>query len=1676
MQKQQFEQDPQLVRVYEQKFAGIKDKNAKLLIKAIRGDKHQYYEYSQPYTITKMLYKAFEALSGYDISQCKKIDDLLNPKIVEALTLYVGEEEMVRLRLAAELVLARPYSQYSYFRPSYRSTHVVLYTDSIFSYMTLAFYNYHFTETLVERLKKDANVQMIDVAIALRERDPEVVDLIEEAIMGDNSEVTLTQTMIYGIMIAGCEQELELLGKLLLAAKRQEGIRQSILEACDMGATGSHRYFIKLILENDLCRFSSVMRAFGTWSGLAYPDVKQRVVEKHMHLAAKYLKPDADFEAGLASEDVVEIYMALWAQGCDEIEHAFTSVARLLQSPKKYKRLVGWYFIKHTNDPADAHQIALKYLHVREKEELAWICSCLGSGAFGRRHGHDKHLYKGDEAKSKFFEIAEVVEFIGKKSTKFAESVFPWVTQTLTTENLGQVLIGIVKAHKSEEMIDKLADVAPLIGSAARETYYKDLLKLNSQKQRQDLFTGLGDRSQYTREAVVKRLGELTLDNDEILLLTKKLTSKSATMRKAIMTVLDKQAGEQVEVAIDSLLGVKNKEQLLAGAELLELNENLQAKYADNVAVILENDKLAGDVRASFEKVLPVAAGTRIDYTAENGWGLFDPDMEVFDLDKARDNRPEVPIYSDGLLKKDLQKLALPDVDELKRACQSLNEVYRDNLNYEYEVENWDGGKEKVLLGGGSYHPGDIRLLSYKSGGSKEIYNYPLAEKWIHALGDFATDRQKLVIAVKYLNDMNNYYSSNKREILPWLRNIFKGYPLDAKVGGFEQITGKKEKNGIWPYAIRNIFEAMNQTFKDDDVFDFILGIYVNLVNRIPEKKLSEICVKDSKQPYNDYHYHYYKEIGHKPLGLRYFSNWRTYLMSSEDNFEKYFNEMWYQFVASGCEVFYGLGILDIFKAHKLGYLPDEFLYYYFIAADDAANRMRNLTNTRVYQYQSVNADYFASAKADYPHVIPFLEKAIDRIVEVEVKRGELETPLTAIAGSIMKYHGGIKHFVRLLVALGETNFSRGYSYWSGGRYTKQQTLSGLLKACHPLEGDTAEALRVALKEAKIAEKRIIQAAIYAPHWARMLEEAMGITGLRSGVWFFHAHANELFSAEKETEVALYSSITPQQFMDGIFDRDWFLELYDVIGEKRFKVLHGNAKYISGSTIHRRAQMYSDAVLGKFDAAELQAEISDKRNQEKLRAYALIPVGKKEDAVDRYEFIQQFSKESRKFGAQRRASEKKAVGVALENLAIATGFGDVDRMTWVLEGEKVRQLAPLMEARVVGEYQVWMEISADGTPSLKVQKGEKVLKSVPKAIAKDEHALVVKEAVKSLKDQKKRGKESFENAMVARSEFEASEVVSLLEHPVLADMVGKLVFVSGDLLGFVEVRAGKLVLLGVDGAALKIGARKKLRIAHPYDLLAAGVWSEFQRYVFAEKIVQPFKQVFREFYPVTEDELAAGTVSRRYAGHQVQASKTVALLKTRGWTVDYESGLQRVYHKENLVVRMYAMADWFTPADIEPPTLETVEFYRRDKWESVAFSDVDPVIFSEVMRDIDLVVSVAHAGGVDPEASHSTVEMRVAMARELLSLLKVGNVEFQSAHAEIEGSLGKYSVHMGSGVAHVLGRGMVSILPVHSQRRGKIFLPFADEDPRTAEVLSKILLLADDGKIKDPSILSQIKG
>ncbi len=1650
-------------------------------VTAVSNDPHVYPVSKWKYI--EQISRAYQELCGHSASTCKTLEEFFCPKLKSALRSFFGEQHTHGIIEECSMVMEFPYS-HTVYRPSYRSRYASEYVNAFFMVMinTLDFILYGLPlEQCVDI--RDVSFSGLDnkIALTLRRRDEKIFDLIEKAVLGDNNTVLMSHMIISAIVKSGDQQSLELLGKLLLAAKSQEGLRQAILETSDSGTIHSHAFFIDLILENDLCRFSSVVRAFDTWSGLGFGDQKQKVAEKCITLAKQFLFDESAIEKGLESKDTTEVYLALWALCCHDIHLATNAACALIDSEEKYRRLVGWYFVTNTNSDSFRHHIATKYLHRRDPEELAWICANLyenkeiiyiGYGMYRDKKPNNTENYVDEfypasksERHALFEKVFSIAKFIGNKRTKFEESVFPWCYQELNSHAAFLTLLCLAAYDHDVQLIKKLTDILPVMNSSLRLVYYSILINPDISEQRLQLLEGLSDKSKAVRKEIVSRLNNYTLSAQDISKLTATLTTQIADLRKGIVSLLEKQDEAMIRPSIDALLNAQNNGQLIAGIELFDIfakkNPQLHVEFRE-VLNHLVSANTSQDVSILLKQVVKTDE-TQIEYTAENGYGLYNFSADVFNMSIAKTKRPKVPEMDDETL----QKLIVPNEAEVISLYERMADVFYNYRDYEYETENYNGTREKVLL---NDNPQRVELLAGTkllcNGFGNPITDYPLCEQWIEAAGEFAADKTKLVAVLSLWERCNNTKVYHN-----WFAGLFAGYPIETYNDPLSKKIVRRmgHRSVLHVGKINLILQAILNT-KESKLFDFAFSAYVNLIRKVPENRLGDECEMDLNKPQDRYYYSGPNSHVLSAPYLRYFRSTAYHHISNDSQFISYFAEMWAEYLLAGKQEFNGLNNEDMFRAHNLGLITDDAVYLYFTGGDDAQEHMRSITGS-----------YIGSEILNkYPNANQLLETVIDRIVTIEENRGELPTDLTKVAVQINRFNGGAKHFVRLLAALGDNGFQRGYTYFftTNGELTKKASLCHLLRRCQPTRDDTKEAFCALLKQYKISEKRLIQAAVYAPQWAGLLEKATGIHGLKCGVWFFHAHVNEHFSAEKETEVAIYSAVSPQQFMDGIFDKDWFLEAYHALGVKRFDELYKNAKYITNTgAAHRRSQLYADAVLGRLKKLETELEITNKRNQEKLRAYALIPLDKNDpnDALKRYEFIQNFKKESRQFGSLRQANETKACAIALENLAITTGYGDVDRMTWALEGAKIEQFRPLMTPCVLGDVEVWLEILGDGSATLSVRKNGKLQKTLPKELAKKETVIEIKEAVKQLRNQKQRARQSFESAMLSRVEFTIDEIVGLLNHPVLCKMVSALAFVSGDSLGFPILNEQKLVLNDLNGNMNEVAEETPLIIAHPYDFIVKKCWSQFQQVVYKNKILQPFKQVFREYYPMTQDEVDAVNVSRRYAGNQVQPKKAVSLLKTRGWTVDYEEGLQRVWHKENLIVRLYAMANWFTPADIESPTLEVIEFFKRDSYELVPFAHIPPVIFSETMRDIDLVVSVAHVGGVDPESSHSTVEMRIAIARELLSMLQVNTVSFKAAHALIQGNMGEYSVHMGSGVVHKLGTGMIAVLPVHSQARGRIFLPFADDDPKTAEILSKILLFADDLKIKDENILGQIK-
>ncbi len=137
-------------------------------------------------------------------------------------------------------------------------------------------------------------------------------------------------------------------------------------------------------------------------------------------------------------------------------------------------------------------------------------------------------------------------------------------------------------------------------------------------------------------------------------------------------------------------------------------------------------------------------------------------------------------------------------------------------------------------------------------------------------------------------------------------------------------------------------------------------------------------------------------------------------------------------------------------------------------------------------------------------------------------------------------------------------------------------------------------------------------------------------------------------------------------------------------------------------------------------------------------------------------------------------------------------------------------------------------------------------------------------------------------------------------------------------------------------------------------------------------VTQPFKQAHREIYVVTDAERATATYSNRFAGHIVEQHRFRALCQARGWSCpafgawDPDTGRPM----KRLPDRDLQIELWVEPLETAMDE-ETYQFlylvtaqvqFLTAKGEARALEQVDPVLFSELMRDCDLFVGVTSIG------------------------------------------------------------------------------------------------------------------
>ena len=374
-----------------------------------------------------------------------------------------------------------------------------------------------------------------------------------------------------------------------------------------------------------------------------------------------------------------------------------------------------------------------------------------------------------------------------------------------------------------------------------------------------------------------------------------------------------------------------------------------------------------------------------------------------------------------------------------------------------------------------------------------------------------------------------------------------------------------------------------------------------------------------------------------------------------------------------------------------------------------------------------------------------------------------------------------------------------------------------------------------------------------------------------------------------------------------------------------------------------------------------------------------------------------------------------------------------------------------------------------------------------------------------------------------------------LDHPLVGTLARRLIwnFITNG-----STRAGVWSgdrLVDVSDRPLDMPNDGEVELWHPIGRTIEDVVA-WRRWIEANEVRQPFKQAHREVYLLTDAERQTKTYSNRFAAHVLRQHQYNALCAARGWKNKLRMLVDDSYPPTFRELPQWGLRAeyWVEGAGTEYGTdtndsgaylrvvTDQVRFYRvgaAQNWahaggggyttsaagpgagrvnEPLPLAEIPVLVFSEIMRDVDLFVGVASVGN-DPTWQDGgpggryrdywnrysfgelgeTARTRRAILERLVPRLKIAKqCTFTERFLVVRGKIRTYKIHLGSGnVLMEPNDQYLCIVPARDPATvgtDRLFLPF-EGDATLSIVLSKAFLLAADESIKDPTIVRQIK-
>ena len=1454
------------------------------------------------------------------------------------------------------------------------------------------------------------------LAIHLNEQDVQIEEQVQDILWRNGAHAMYSKSFVQGILMSDRVDLYRLVGDVLLAAKNQEGVRQVIVEAIDEGTLQAQLYFIELIAENHLIRFSSVVRAIDVWFGLGYEAKNSKELNYILTESLAALKDPKRAEQLLISNSSLDVFIGFWVLSTQDIEHTLSKIDLLMKQKPHIQQTI-LYALYNTELTGIGHDI---YPYMLKTKQLHTFLSGFGlliDYIPGRYYNFDnKDLNETlqaywderpwllEHADEWLEQIALFEGQIKGETYEMDSTPFPFLRFQFHKQQFYELRILLLCKLERIETLEQLAKEVPSWPVNAREYFYYGVSQLLQQYHL--VIPALQDRSLGIRKQAIETLAvtKYPLANFKSII-PKLLALKTGEIRQAVITLLAAQPVAELEALAHELL-LSNKEDVRVG--ILDLLITKKKELTQDFSNVIKHPS---------EKEQQLIA--RLIFDEENFATAPIPPIH----EKMKPCKEITFTFKD---------LANFDFIALKDKLMDLSKLIESHQHVAYTIKNYVDEQQERLIGE------SLGIDATKPVTKDSIDHLPLSDVWTKWLVESTLTEEEICVYLYTTRLSDSYFmSSLTAKGKKFLQDYFGDVNLSTLINPLRDIAFYHQIKVVMLYTLAQgnapLQQQVNGRFKTIDYVQFCSSMLMDFHSNV---KIEEDMVDYFNGNTTLHIYWFYTA----------FEEMREHVKT----------------VKQSVQLLHTTALFFEKDVEKFQFLPSHALTELFDKGIVDAHHIRRLLVSDPFCQLLSGIEPGLMKQPRFHELEDIIKEVSEFIVEQELARGDLETPVTQYVTNLSSIDAN-KYFVRLLKALGGEKLSRQWLYRA---QTRKESLSVLLQKLHVNQIDSS-VFFAQLDEANFEPKRLIEVMLYNTSLLPLLSEYLGWSGLEQTAWYFVAHTSERTTDYEKAKIAEYSAIAIEDFQRGAFDRNWFIQAYKAMEPSQFNIVYDAAKYSTSGANHRRAQLYSRASLGELDRTTLRNEIEQKRNLDKLRAYSLLPTTIVE-AKDSYLFLQVFLKQSKQFGAQRRASEAAAVEMAIQNLAEQVTNGNATQFMWKMEVERFLELEQYFSPQTIDDVRLQLVPKAAGKIQLSVQKADNSLKSVPKKIAKNERVVSMQGARKELMEQYSRTRLQLERAMCEEVLFDSELIYTLAKISTFEQLFSKLVWMQGE--QFYMLKDGAFI--SVNNEEVKV--KGNVQIAHPYHLYQADVWRAWQHFAFTAKWRQPFKQLFRELYLVTEDEKQK-SATNRFEGFQVQPNKAITLLKSRGWKTGYYEPIRKISYRYNTLTVIDFVYDYFTAAEVEAPTLQEVAFVERLTHNPILLKNVPAVHFSEILRDIDLVVSVAHVGEVDPEASHSTTEMRAVIIEQLTNLLQLENVQLKAPHVLINGKLGNYSIHLGSGNVYKLGGVQIPVLAVPSQHRGRVFLPFVDEDPKTAEIAAKILLFSDDENITDPNIRKYIQ-